>query len=111
MGDALADVGFMLFVGQGAGGGACRVEVVGDVVAVVNGFPDFPDVAGLVLALHGHQHHLALEVVEDNDVFIDSNNVRNYLVRGAKRDAALSYPNREWGYGRLDLYHTFEVIS
>jgi len=36
-------------------------------------------------------------VVEENDILIDSYNVRNYLVRGATRDNALTYPNREWG--------------
>ena len=33
--------------------------------------------------------------------------IRSYLVRGAKRNPALSYPNREWGYGALDLFQTF----
>jgi len=30
-----------------------------------------------------------------------------FLIRGAKRNPALSYPNREWEYGALDLYETF----
>ena len=33
--------------------------------------------------------------------------VKSYLVRGAKRNPAYSYPSREWGYGELDLYQTF----
>lgn len=33
--------------------------------------------------------------------------VKSYLVRGAGRNPAFSYPSREWGYGTLDLYDTF----
>ena len=33
--------------------------------------------------------------------------VKSYLVRGAGRNPAFSYPSREWGYGTLDLYQTF----
>ena len=33
--------------------------------------------------------------------------IKAFLIRGAKRNPALSYPNREWGYGALDLYETF----
>ena len=33
--------------------------------------------------------------------------IKAFLIRGAKRNPALSYPNREWGYGALDIYETF----
>ena len=33
--------------------------------------------------------------------------VKSYLVRGARRSPAYSYPSKEWGYGELDLYGTF----
>ncbi len=33
--------------------------------------------------------------------------VKSYLVRGARRNPAYSYPSKEWGYGELDLYQTF----
>ena len=33
--------------------------------------------------------------------------VKSYLVRGARRSPAYSYPSKEWGYGELDLYQTF----
>ena len=32
--------------------------------------------------------------------------VKSYLVRGASRNPAYTYPNREWGYGTLDLFNT-----
>lgn len=31
--------------------------------------------------------------------------IKNYLIRGANRDDR-SYPNREFGWGKLDIYHT-----
>lgn len=45
--------------------------------------------------------------VEGNDRSMSEAAIRSYLVRGAKRNPALSYPNREWGYGALDLFQTF----
>lgn len=36
--------------------------------------------------------------------------IRNLLIRGAIRDSNLTYPNREWGYGLIDLYNTFDTL-
>ncbi|MFR5602224.1 MAG: S8 family peptidase [Lachnospiraceae bacterium] len=33
--------------------------------------------------------------------------IRSYLIRGANRNPVYTYPNREWGYGTLDLYQSF----
>lgn len=32
------------------------------------------------------------------------------LERGAKRDLNIEYPNREWGYGILDVYNVFDSL-
>lgn len=45
-----------------------------------------------------------------NDRDMDTEKVRNYLIRGARRRANISYPNREWGYGELNLLGTFEAL-
>ncbi|HIR93437.1 MAG TPA: S8 family peptidase [Candidatus Egerieimonas intestinavium] len=37
--------------------------------------------------------------------------LKNLLIRGAQRDDALTYPNREWGYGALNIYQVFLAIS
>ena len=50
---------------------------------------------------------LSWGLVEGNDISMSEASLRAYLIRGAKRNPALSYPNREWGYGALDLYQTF----
>ena len=49
-------------------------------------------------------------VVEGNNIFADSRVVKGYLIRGARRQPDLSYPNKEWGYGRLDLVGTFTSL-
>lgn len=41
---------------------------------------------------------------------IDSTQIRNLLVLGTEKRADEVYPNREWGYGRLNVYNTFEII-
>lgn len=41
---------------------------------------------------------------------IDATQIRNLLVLGTQKRANETYPNREWGYGTLDVFHTFEVI-
>ncbi len=36
--------------------------------------------------------------------------LKGYLISGARRDPDRRYPNRECGYGTLDLYRTFEAL-
>lgn len=50
-------------------------------------------------------------VIEDHDVMVNSNDIRNYFISGASRDDSLSYPNREWGYGRLNLAGVFQWLA
>ena len=49
-------------------------------------------------------------VVENNDEFAEGRQIKSFLIRGAERNAGLTYPNREWGYGRLNLEETFNVL-
>lgn len=41
---------------------------------------------------------------------IDSSQIRNLLVLGTEKRPNEIYPNREWGYGSLNVYNTFETI-
>ncbi len=50
-------------------------------------------------------------VIRGNEPFFTGISVKNYLQRGARRTDNLSYPNPEWGYGKIDLYHTFELLT
>ncbi len=44
---------------------------------------------------------------QESQTQFDTVEIKNYLIRGAKRDSDKVYPNREWGFGILDLYNTF----
>jgi hypothetical protein len=32
------------------------------------------------------------------------------MIRGARRDPNITYPNQEWGYGILDMYKVFDSL-
>lgn len=49
-------------------------------------------------------------VVEGNNPLVESREIKNYFVRGAARNSDLTYPNREWGYGQLNLQGAFDVM-
>lgn len=50
-------------------------------------------------------------VVKGNDTSMYSKKMRSYLMYGAYRNPLYRFPNRETGYGDLDLLGTFNVIS
>lgn len=50
-------------------------------------------------------------IVKENAPLLNGTIVKNYLLRGAVGSVGTDYPNRDWGYGRMDLYHSFELIS
>ncbi len=49
-------------------------------------------------------------IVEGNAIALDTFQIKGYLIRGCERDNNRSYPNFQWGYGKLDLYNTFNLI-
>ncbi len=49
-------------------------------------------------------------VVEENSSLAETEEVKNYFIKGAKRMPGLNYPNREWGYGALNVLGAFERI-
>ncbi|MFU0827414.1 MAG: Peptidase [Lachnoclostridium sp.] len=49
-------------------------------------------------------------IVEGNFTQLDSVEMKNLLIRGARRFPNVNYPNREWGYGMLDIYNSFNSL-
>ena len=49
-------------------------------------------------------------IVQKNDVSLSTYQIRAYLIRGCSRSEVMSYPNTQWGYGRLDLLQTFNRL-
>ena len=48
--------------------------------------------------------------VKGNSPFLNGKSIKNYFIRAAGRSTGRQYPNPEWGYGKLNLYGTFEVL-
>lgn len=69
--------------------------------------------SSLAAAITAGAAALVLEwaIVRKNIPYASGNSVKFYLQKGAERDTQMEYPNPGWGYGRLDLHHTFEVIN
>lgn len=53
---------------------------------------------------------LTWTVTNDNIPLVTSNNLKTALIRGAIRSPGTSYPSRQWGYGTLNVYNSFEVL-
>ena len=82
-------------------------------VAQLNGRLGRASGTSLSAALTGGAAALLFEwaVVRGNQPYFTGSSVKNYITRGAKREDRLTYPNRDWGFGRMDLYHTFELLT
>lgn len=50
-------------------------------------------------------------IVNGNKPAMDSDLIRSYLISGCQRERNLAYPNIQWGFGKVNLYGTFEVIK
>ena len=50
-------------------------------------------------------------LVEENDIYMNGISVKNYLIRGARREREIDYPNRQWGYGEVDVYNSFLILT
>lgn len=49
-------------------------------------------------------------IVDGNFPGIDTVGIKKFLIRGAKRSNNLEYPNRDWGFGIIDVYNSFNVL-
>ena len=49
-------------------------------------------------------------VVEGNNVSISTYRIKGYFIRGCNRDKFVTYPNYQRGYGKLDLYNSFNLM-
>ncbi len=49
-------------------------------------------------------------ITRGNYTQLDSVEINKLLIRGARRDPNMIYPNKQWGYGILDVYNTFNLL-
>lgn len=41
---------------------------------------------------------------------MNSVDMKIFMIRGARRDIDITYPNRDWGYGILDAFNIFDIL-
>jgi subtilisin family serine protease len=49
-------------------------------------------------------------IVNGNYPNMSTQDMKIFMIRGARRNAEISYPNRDWGYGILDIFNVFDRI-
>jgi hypothetical protein len=49
-------------------------------------------------------------VVDGHDPGFNTYRIKAYLIRGCTRDLNIPYPNPQWGYGKLNLINTFNLM-
>ncbi len=49
-------------------------------------------------------------VVKGNNPSLSTYQIRAFMIRGCERSPAISYPNNQAGYGRLNLLNTFQLM-
>ncbi|HKM33964.1 MAG TPA: S8 family peptidase [Lachnospiraceae bacterium] len=59
----------------------------------------------------GVAQFLQWAVVQQNNLLITNPELKSYFIRGATRSSDLEYPNRNWGYGRLNVTGVFDVMA
>ena len=50
-------------------------------------------------------------VVDGNVPTVESWGIRSFLIYGADRSENIVYPDNRWGFGKLDISRTFEVLA
>ena len=50
-------------------------------------------------------------VVQGNEPYMKTDYIKNYLIRGAARDRNVEYPSPVWGYGKIDVYNSFLILT
>ena len=50
-------------------------------------------------------------VVDGNAFSVNSRGTKSYLIQGADRPDNVVYPDRQWGYGRININGTFETLA
>lgn len=86
------------------------ISAPGVQVSTISGKQSGSSIAAAMTA-GGVAQFLQWAVVEQNDVFVNSRKVKNYLLRGATRENNLEYPNEEWGFGTLNVAGIFRWIA
>ena len=50
-------------------------------------------------------------IVQQNEIYMKTNYIKNYLIRGAGRGRDITYPSRQWGYGEINVFNSFLILT
>lgn len=50
-------------------------------------------------------------IVEGNAPLVESRGIKSYFIRGAVRENNIVYPDKKWGYGKINVNGTFETLA
>ncbi len=50
-------------------------------------------------------------IVQQNEIYMKTNYIKNYLIRGAGRERDIVYPSRQWGYGEINVFNSFLILT
>ena len=48
--------------------------------------------------------------IRGNYKYIGGLDIKTIMIRGAARKGDIVYPNKDWGYGALDIYQVFQNL-
>lgn len=76
-----------------------------------NGFTNFSGTS-VAAAYTSGVNAMILEwaIVKGNYPGMDAVGIKKFIIRGAERNPQLLYPNRDWGYGILNVYNVFDTL-
>ncbi|MDF2906026.1 MAG: hypothetical protein K0R34_1347 [Herbinix sp.] len=49
-------------------------------------------------------------IVRGNQPNLNTLDMKIFMIRGARRELDIQYPNRDWGYGILDVFNIFDTL-
>lgn len=104
-----------------AGNGYTRIDIIKPDIAApgVNILSpslnhDFTEVSGTSAAVAHTAGAAALllewGIIKGNYPKMSTQDMKVFMIRGARRDPNITYPNQEWGYGILDMYKVFDSL-
>jgi subtilisin family serine protease len=66
----------------------------------------------IAAGFYGGMASLFLEygIIRGNIPYIGTNEIRNITIDGCEQLPGIPFPNREWGYGRVNIYNSIEKI-
>ncbi len=50
-------------------------------------------------------------IVDQNEPLMNTNYIKNYMIRGSTRDRDIIYPSSQWGYGKIDVFNSFLILT